>query len=466
MNARSLPLDQSVLFLDAHWIARHTYVWRKVHAPGRIGIAPALVPDQPWEGTCVIARSAGYDAPRKKFRLWYQTWARHLPSPESTYLCYAESADGFHWVKPNVGKVPWRGSRDNNIVVGNLGGLSPSSGGFDSPNVVEDPTDPDPARRFKLILYGWPTGRGGYLVGWSPDGVDWHLRPQPVLTKQQVWDTNTLLVDPSLPRRYVGFNRHARMYEIEHRRCIYRSDSADFEDWSEPALCLAPDLADDPGLQYYAMAVFRCSDLYLGLLQVLARSRDEPKKDRLGVRLAVSRDSFRWQIVEPRTPFFEPGPPGSFDAQWVYLNPPVSRPGDSSLRFFYDGRRHSHREAFPSGAVGVAHLRQEGFCSIAGGPELEGLLETVPFLLPAGDLTVNAHTHHGGALRVEMLSAEGAADAAAIGQSKPLAGLLSDGPVFSPLEWITPAPRAWAGRPVKLRFWLRNAEVFSFRFTA
>ena len=34
----------------------------------------------------------------------------------SIFACYAESRDGFHWVKPELGLFEFEGSKKNNIV--------------------------------------------------------------------------------------------------------------------------------------------------------------------------------------------------------------------------------------------------------------------------------------------------------------------------------------------------------------
>jgi hypothetical protein len=460
MTLLSLQSNQSALFLDDAWIAHHTYVWREINSPQRVRATPVLAPDRPWEGACIIARSVLFDAERRLFRLWYQSYNTARPSPENMYLCYAESSDGLNWEKPGVGRVLYRGSTRNNIVAGNLGGLEEGSGGFDCPNVVEDAADPDPERRFKLFLYGWPRGREGYLVGFSPDGIAWRMREQPVLTKAQVWDANALLVDRTLARPFVSLNRSADMYETEQRRCIYRSDSDDFENWSEPQLCFAPDLGEAPRTEYYNMSALREADVYIGLLQTLHRDARNPNDDRQSVRLAVSRDSFHWKLVEPRSDFFAPGPPGSFDEKWVYLPPPVATSPTSPLWFFYDGRSTAHQALLPAGGVGAALLRREAWCSIAAGHEVEGRLETVPFLLPPGRLSVNARTDHGGGIRAEMRRLDNGQTLT----SRPLEYLAPNASPLAAFAWDEPPPAAWTGQRVTLRFHLRAAHLYGFRF--
>ena len=88
-----------------------------------------------------------------KFRMWYlgmfETEIVKGQAPGMWRpMCYAESADGVHWVKPELGLVEFHGSRKNNIclIEGEPSALTRVD---DFLSVLHDPADPDPARRFK-----------------------------------------------------------------------------------------------------------------------------------------------------------------------------------------------------------------------------------------------------------------------------------------------------------------------------
>ncbi len=78
----------------------------------------AINHDEPWEGDgcdfhCIVAADGLY-------RMYYLGWetmdpdvTRHIPRP--IVVCYAESTDGFHWTKPNLGLVDYKGGTKNNI---------------------------------------------------------------------------------------------------------------------------------------------------------------------------------------------------------------------------------------------------------------------------------------------------------------------------------------------------------------
>jgi hypothetical protein len=93
-------------------------------------------------------------------------------------LCYAESPDGIHWTKPDLGQVLFKGSRANNalalphtVVSGAL--------------VIRDDADPDPAKRYKMAYEFFPdqtvpsieaNGRlPSVALAVSPDGLRWTM---------------------------------------------------------------------------------------------------------------------------------------------------------------------------------------------------------------------------------------------------------------------------------------------------
>src|SRR5205085_6501658 len=87
--------------------------------------------------------------------------------------CIAISNDGYHWEKPNLGLIEYKGSKKNNILA-----LWTDYDGYY--NVIKDPHDPDPQRRYKAMgeLDPPPANQsGGVSVAFSPDGVRWTRYP-------------------------------------------------------------------------------------------------------------------------------------------------------------------------------------------------------------------------------------------------------------------------------------------------
>ena len=114
-----------------------------------------------------------------KFKMWYVA-----ADDESLELikrglgfsglrpAYAESADGIHWRKPNLGLVEHGGNKQNNLVL-----MDPSDVGGIHLIVIHEADEPDPARRFKMLLtvaasVGRSKGSSSITL-FSPDGLRW-----------------------------------------------------------------------------------------------------------------------------------------------------------------------------------------------------------------------------------------------------------------------------------------------------
>ncbi len=121
----------------------------------------------------------------ERFRVWY--YALHKVGDEGgigvSPPAYAESADGEHWIRPKLGQVEWKGSRDNNLIAMGDDPTAACSG----ISVIRDDEETDPAKRYKMV-YGRQLpaelrARLGVDRRWvvgtatSPDGLAWTARP-------------------------------------------------------------------------------------------------------------------------------------------------------------------------------------------------------------------------------------------------------------------------------------------------
>ena len=85
-----------------------------------------------------------------KFRMWYAAAdGEALQEMERgnvwvSRVAYAESEDGIHWSKPNLGLVEYKGNKANNLVAMEPGVLWPS--------VLYEPEEPDLAKRYKMMF--------------------------------------------------------------------------------------------------------------------------------------------------------------------------------------------------------------------------------------------------------------------------------------------------------------------------
>ena len=134
---------------------------------------PVLTMDKPWEALGLGSYNTVLREADGRFRLWYDALMEGgLPREGARRRCYAESNDGVHWEKPNLGLVPFRGSMGNNIVAPPLERQSQQGA-----TVFRD-EQASPSERYKLWTKFQPTAdeiTAGALPGlWamhSPDGI-------------------------------------------------------------------------------------------------------------------------------------------------------------------------------------------------------------------------------------------------------------------------------------------------------
>jgi len=77
----------------------------------------ALKFDRPWEGAFCAYVTVLHDG--DTYRMYYRGKPSARPDGSlDEVTCYAESRDGIHWEKPDMGLVEVAGSRKNNVVLG------------------------------------------------------------------------------------------------------------------------------------------------------------------------------------------------------------------------------------------------------------------------------------------------------------------------------------------------------------
>ena len=116
------PIDigsRRELFIDSHLIDRlGGGAEQRLHHPVPREIA--LIHDAAWEGTGSGYHSVFSDG--EKYRMYYKAWHIEVTQGKINtgrhplYCCYAESDDGIHWRKPELGLHSFNGSKKNNIV--------------------------------------------------------------------------------------------------------------------------------------------------------------------------------------------------------------------------------------------------------------------------------------------------------------------------------------------------------------
>ena len=467
------------LFLDDAGIARIENLQRRMHQPDKKGAV--IRPDVSMGIRSIQIRMAPIWSPEKQvWQLWdCASEPGELDGTGYYFSGYYESEDGLHWSKPAVGQIEYCGSKANNFVTAIMGGKH-----HRVECIVYDPTDPDPARRYKTVTPDvFDENRGGFAV--SPDGIQWTEVSHPGIPSADEWN---LTFDAK---------EHLFLHYIKRRgtygRAIWLTTSRDFGHWSEPELIFEADeldqtrgverikarLADpmyqqhvsnDPtvyNVDVYHMSPFRYESVYLGMpamYHAVCPAFKSKNTDGFHVvELACSRDLKNWTRLGDRQAFIEPSPLGCGAYDLTQIMSPASAVirGDK-LWFYYSGLKYRGLAALPkeqradldpdTGAICLAVLRRDGFMSLDA-DQAGGTLRTEPFTLAGGRLFVNVDASSG-ELCIEVLDAGGQVTASST--------LMDGDRPSAEVEWEQGKIAELLNKEVSLRFTLRNARLYSY----
>jgi hypothetical protein len=313
------------------------------------------------------------------------------------------------------------------------------------------------------------TGRLGVFGAVSPDGLRWSALDEP-LVPDYMSDTQTVVAFDPAKGRYVGYFRgwnglhHGKWHG---RRTIAYAETEDFRHWPVPEMIVEPDRHDGPDTDIYTNGYTvwpGTADAYLMFPAFYQRARDI-----LEVHLLTSRDGVRWERAS-REPVVPSGEPGSTWEGGVYAGCGLValRPDEWSLPIGPQWHTHN-QEHFAQGRmvdpphrgyVCRAAWREDGFTSLEAAAE--GRCTTVPLIFSGNRLELNAWTHFGGDVRVELIEAGGTpVPGYSFEECEPISG----DALRTTVTWQGSSDlSAWAGKPVRLRFWLRRARLHALQF--
>lgn len=403
-----------------------------------------LVTDKPWEGNTCAYYTIFQDG--DMYRMYYRGSHAERVGGKSSHLqvaCYAESKDGIHWTKPELGLFEFNGSKKNNIIWDGVGTHNFTPFKDDNP-------DCDSEQRYKALGRGGGEYPHGLYAFASADGVRWKLmQDKPVITEGAFDSQNLAFWDP-----------HAGLYREYHRgfrnrvRDILGGTSKDFVTWTKPKYL---DYPDAPNEHLYTNAIRsyeRAPHLLIGF-----PTRYAPKTQQVEPIFMTSRDGqtfHRWDeaVIGIDAPEDRDQNRSNY-MTWGLVQLP-NKPQELSVyatEAYYSG---------PDSRVRRFTYRVDGFVSLQAG-EGGGELITKPIVFAGDTLRLNYKTTDGGTVRVELQDAAGKPlDGFALADCKSLSGDELDaavgfaGGTFSSL----------AGKPVRVRFVLNRADVYSYQFDA
>ena len=476
------------LFLDDYLIASRSKLTRRLHPLQRHKSNPLVrLWEKPWERSFGNALFVIRDAKTGQFRMWYNLLNGIQDESKGLRyrgpMCYATSADGIHWTKPNLGIFKYGKDKNNNITLpqGTIEGL------------FYEPDEPDPKRRYKALVWHDPHGqkdyapREGFYLYWSPDGLHWTGDNQRcVMPNGQGWnfptdplggvgDTTNFRWDHKL-RKYIC-NAKVLFRNPSTLRTAGQCESDDLIHWTRPRMIVHRDGLDEGGSQMYEHITFPYESMWIGHLRVMHGGKGvipkrpikvhRPGWKQVEVELTASRDGRHWTRVCRGQRFLPLGGKDDWDADYL----PSGRPGeplliDGKLWFYYWGAIRPERfttMGWPNPRndmhIGLATLRRDGFVSLNAG-QTPGLVVTRPMTFQSGKLFVNAEVGPGGYVKAELCGRSGKAIGPyTLSACKPA----TTDATSIPITWAGQgAIRHSPDQSLRLAFELKNAKLYAF----
>ncbi len=429
------------LFVEPQLVATMNGVEYRVHRPEPHQVV--LVTDKPWEGNTCAYYTIFQDGDR--YRMYYRGSHFDEKSRKASHrevTCYAESRDGIQWTKPELGLFEFEGSKKNNIVWDGIGTHC---------FVVFKDANPScsPEARYKAIARGRPRGKKGLYVFRSPDGIHWTpYRNEPVITDGDFDSQNLAFWDPER-RLYVDYHRKGR----DGRRDIMTATSKDYVNWTDPVYLEYPGAPKEHLYTNAIRSYDRAPHIRLGF-----PTRYQPKTQQVEPIVMASRDGrtfHRWNetVIPITAPKDRDGNRCNY-MTWGLLRLPGSEREYSvyATEAYYTG---------PDTRVRRFSYRVDGFVSVHASTQ-GGELLTHPLTFAGKTLVVNLATARQGRVRVGLEKIDGSPyDGFAVSDCAPL----SVDSIAAKVTWRVGSDLSeLAGKPVRLRFELRDADLYSFRF--
>ncbi len=398
-------------------------------------------------------------------------------------LCYAESNDGITWHKPALNQVLFKGSTANNALDLPHTLVSGAS-------VIKDETDPDPARRYKMVYQYFPDQADPVIPEYgtlpsmacatSPDGLKWTVTAFPFI--------NQFVEHCSFIRHQDKYIVHYQTFPGHHHTGVYATNATsagrtgmarstyDFNQWPDLwSWAFALPESPDPAKRGTAFAY---DQVHLGIgaaslgnvcVGVYGLWHSQPftedfAKISCDLGLVVSNDGIRFREVDaaPGSPFIrqQESPAASqpgrdFNTILCQGNGIINTGNETRI---YHGRwrnagikaqditQHYHAE------VALATLPRDRWGSLGLNPKAEsGVIVSAPITLPQNVSTLSLNADHNSAISIDLLDE----------QLRPLPtftfGKAQDSDALSsPIHWPSASITQLAGQTIRIRVNLKR----------
>jgi len=316
-----------------------------------------------------------------KFRMWYGAFDDDVESKVASSRwrpAYAESKDGVHWVKPNLGLVKYRGNKNNNLILTDPAGL-----GMINLKVLADPEDPNPERRYKIsthVYFRHNTRLGSLAPFASADGLRWKLLMPAKPVKAELREEDLVLpvvhFEPC-----GGLYKWDGMYYIcgqngmnatrpYHGRVVRMYRSADFVNWSHTSnigfvrtaqhTILGPGRSLEGEQVHEGISVWNRGNVLLGLYGRWHGAK-EWKDITIDLGFVVSNDGLNFREPAYEWTLLQRGEDGAWDQGGLLQGQGFENIGDETYIYYGTWDPRQHGKTPERGGVGIAVLPRDRF---------------------------------------------------------------------------------------------------------
>ena len=446
------------LFLDGYLIESMNNVTHQLHHP--VPRETALTFDRPWEG-----RYSGYVTvieDEGNYRLYYRGLAAAgRDGSDAEVTCVAESTDGITFTRPKLGLFEADGNKDNNIV---LGAAAPFSHNF-APFLDSRPDCPA-GERYKAMAGTSDTGLYGFV---SADGYSWTKTDGPLIEHEGEafsFDSQNAAFWSESEKVYVCYFRTWR----NGIRWISRRTSSDFRQWGPMEDMGYGDTQPEHLYTNQTVPYFRAPHLYIAFAARFMPGRrvvSAAQAKVIGSEGNYAGDcsdtvfmSSRGGNVYDRTfmeGFIRPGVgSNNWTSRTNYPARGIVQTSDSTMSLYVQ-RDYGQ----PTHKLQRLTLRTDGFASLNAGYD-GGEFVTKPLIFEGDRLNINFSTSAAGSIWVELQTAEGRAiEGFTLEECDEIIG----DEIVRTVTWgDSPNLSGLSRTPVRVRFKMKDADIYSIRF--
>lgn len=470
-TAVTLGAGRQLLF-DDHVIAC-SQLTRKFHQPKLHPATPVLKPETPIEmngGYCPVACTfqdgVFFDPADNLFKMTY-----HAGWFAATAL--ATSRDGIHWDRP---VLPIDGLT-NRILPISYPRMRDGAGFW------LDTFAKDPAERFKMMVYyrhgshpsmpyvdyDFDGVKEQYAeIYTSPDAINWTARGRTGLCG----DNSNFYYNPFDKKWYYSLRVHAEMGR--QRSYVAHDDFVEGRNWVEQDRkpLVVPDAIDHASplgvvpSEIYNFDAVAYESVMLGVYGMF-RGPQNPESFYEGLpkitdlEVGFSRNGLDWIRPNREKPFLAPSRvPGQWDRGYLHATGGVCLVVGDELYFYVSGfsgvSPNLGTHCYAGGAVALVTLRRDGFVSLHADKSADMI--TKPLIFAGRHFFVNADCR-AGQMRVAVLDDEGQVIP---GYDLDDCEAITTDRVTCSVQWKGGDLGALTGKPLRFRFVLENAHLYSF----